>query len=180
MPHPGDTDDRRPVPLLVQRLVGRRCGGKGYIAAPLAEQLFLEQGLRLITKLRKNMRNILLPLADHLLLRKRALIETVIDQLKNVCQIERSRHRSPYNFLVYLLAGLVAYCYQPKKPSPFTDASRLPLSATDVLHGTRPPKRHRLPTCDSSATSSRLGNDIRALSSKQGGDALSSYAEMEA
>ena len=52
------------------------------------------------------MRNILLPLADHLLLRKRALIETIIDQLKNICQIEHSRHRSPYNFLVHLLAGL--------------------------------------------------------------------------
>ncbi len=79
--------------------LARLFGDKGYISAPLAEQLFLEQGLRLITKLRKNMRNILLPLADQLLLRKRALIETIIDQLKNVCQIEHSRHRSPFNFL---------------------------------------------------------------------------------
>jgi hypothetical protein len=63
------------------------------------------------------MRTLLLPLADHLLLRKRALMETIIDQLKNVCQIEHSRHRSPYNFLVHLLAGLIAYCLQPKKPS---------------------------------------------------------------
>ena len=96
---PGNTDDRRPVPRLVRRLFGRLFGDKGYISRPLAERLFLDQGVRLITKLRKNMRNILLPFADHLLLRKRALIETIIDQLKNVCQIEHSRHRSPYNFL---------------------------------------------------------------------------------
>jgi len=121
---PGNTDDRRPVPRLVRRLFGRLFGDKGYISAPLAEQLFLGQGLRLITKLRKNMRTRLLPLADKLLLRKRALIETIFDQLKNVCQIEHSRHRSPYNFLVHLLAGLVAYCHQPKKPSLGLDLHR--------------------------------------------------------
>jgi hypothetical protein len=110
-------DDRKPVPRLVRRLFGRLFGDKGYISAPLAEQLFLEQGLRLITKLRKNMRNILMPIADHVLLRKRALIETIFNQLKNVCQIEHSRHRSPINFLVRLLAGLAVYCHQPKKPS---------------------------------------------------------------
>jgi len=120
---PGNTDDRNPVPHLVRRLFGRLFGDKGYISAPLAERLFLSQGLRLITKLRKNMRNILLPLADHLLLRKRALIETIIDQLKNICQIEHSRHRSPYNFCVHLLAGLIAYCHLPKKPSLHLDHS---------------------------------------------------------
>ena len=114
---PGNMDDRKPVPRLVRRLFGKLFGDKGYISAPLAEQLFLGHGLRLITKLRKNMRNVLLPFADKLLLRKRALIETIIDQLKNVCQIEHSRHRSPYNFLVHLLAGLIAYCHLPKKPS---------------------------------------------------------------
>jgi hypothetical protein len=56
-------------------------------------------------------------LSDRLLLRKRALIETIIDQLKNISQIEHSRHRSPYTFLAHLLAGLIAYCHQPKKPS---------------------------------------------------------------
>jgi DDE family transposase len=118
---PGNTDDRRPVSRLVHRLFGKLFGDKGYISAPLAEQLFLAQGLRLITKLRKNMRTHLLELSDRLLLRKRALIETIIDQIKNVCQnvcqIEHSRHRSPYNFVVHLLAGLAAYCQQPKKPS---------------------------------------------------------------
>ena len=114
---PGNTDDRRPVPLLARRLFGRLFGDKGYISAPLAERLLVTQGLRLITSLRKNMRNQLLHLSYRILLRKRALIETIVDQLKNVCQIEHSRHRSPVNFLVQLLAGLIAYCHQPKKPS---------------------------------------------------------------
>lgn len=114
---PGNVDDRRPVPRLVRRLFGKLFGDRGYISQALTEQLFTTQGLRLITKVRKNMRERLLAYADKLLLRKRALIESVNDQLKNVCQIEHSRHRSPYNFVVHLLAGLAAYCHQPKKPS---------------------------------------------------------------
>jgi hypothetical protein len=114
---PGNTDDRRLVRRLARGLYGHLFGDKGYISHVLAQRLFLDQGLRLITRLRKNMRNVLMNLSDKLLLRKRAIIETIIDQLKNVCQIEHSRHRSPVNFLVHLLAGLVAYCHQPKKPS---------------------------------------------------------------
>ena len=71
----------------------------------------------MITKLRKGMKNKLLPLADKLLLRKRALIETINDQLKNISQIEHTRHRSVVNWMVNLLAGLAAYTHQPKKPS---------------------------------------------------------------
>jgi hypothetical protein len=114
---PGNVDDRRPVPKLAHRLFGALYGDKGYLSQPLAEQLLVTQGLRLITKLRKKMHNRLLLLSDKLLLRKRAIIETINDQLKNVCQIEHSRHRSPINFLVHLIAGLIAYCQQPKKPS---------------------------------------------------------------
>ncbi|HEX5441717.1 MAG TPA: IS982 family transposase [Ktedonobacterales bacterium] len=114
---PGNADDRQPVPRLVRRLVGKLFGDKGYISQALAEQLFLTQGLQLITKLRKNMRNVLMPLSDKLLLRKRAIIESINDQLKNICQIEHTRHRSPLNFLAHLFAGLIAYCHQPKKPS---------------------------------------------------------------
>lgn len=113
----GNVDDRRPVPKLAHRLFGSLYGDKGYLSQPLAEHLLVTQGLRLITKLRKKMRNRLLLLSDKLLLRKRAIIETINDQLKNVCQIEHSRHRSPINFLVHLIAGLIAYSQQPKKPS---------------------------------------------------------------
>lgn len=114
---PGNVDDRRPVLKLAKRLFGTLFGDKGYLSQPLAEQLLVTQGLRLITKLRKKMHNRLLTLSDKLLLRKRAIIETINDQLKNICQIEHSRHRSPINFLVHLIAGLIAYCHQPKKPS---------------------------------------------------------------
>jgi hypothetical protein len=122
---PGNLDDRRPVPRLVRRLFGKLFGDKGYISQALAEQLLLAHGVQLITKLRKNMRNVLMTIADKLLLRKRALIETIVDQLKNVCQIEHTRHRSPYTFLVHLLAGLIAYCHQPKKPTLRLDAHLL-------------------------------------------------------
>ncbi len=114
---PGNVDDRRPVPRLVKRLFGKLFGDRGYISQGLAEQVLVTQGVQLITKLRKNMHNQLLDLGDKLLLRKRAIIETIIDQLKNVCQIEHSRHRSARNFLVNLMAGLIAYCHLPKKPS---------------------------------------------------------------
>jgi hypothetical protein len=63
------------------------------------------------------MRNHLMPLFDKLLLRKRAIIETVIDQLKNVCQVEHTRHRSPANYFADVVAGLVAYTYGDKLPS---------------------------------------------------------------
>ncbi len=114
---PGNFDDRKPVPTLAKRLWGKLFGDKGYISKPLMEQLWEEHQVQLITRLRKNMQNRLIEMEDKLLLRKRAIIETVIDQLKNISQIEHSRHRSPANFVVNLLAGLIAYCHRPKKPS---------------------------------------------------------------
>ena len=111
-----NVDDRVPVPLLVEHLYGKVFGDRGYISRALFEELFA-QGIQLITKLRKDMKNKLMPLFDKLLLRKRSLIETVNDQLKHICQIEHSRHRSVPNFLVNLVAGLIAYTYQEKKPS---------------------------------------------------------------
>lgn len=114
---PGHVDDRSPVPEMVHDLFGKLFGDKGYISQPLAQQLREAFNLELITKLKKNMKNRLLPLADKLLLRQRAIIETIIDQLKNISQIEHTRHRSFLNFLVNLLCGLIAYCLQPKKPS---------------------------------------------------------------
>ena len=111
-----NVDDRKPVPRLVKGLSGKVFGDRGYISQALFTDLFA-QGVQLITKLRKDMKNKLMPLWDKVLLRKRSLIETVNDQLKNISQIEHSRHRSITNFLVNLIAGLVAYTYQAKKPS---------------------------------------------------------------
>jgi hypothetical protein len=113
---PGNVDDRRPVPHLTRHLSGKLFGDKGYISQPLFDEL-LARGVQLITTLRRNMKPRVMPLVDRLLLRKRALIETVNDQLKNISQIEHSRHRSLKNFFVNLLAGLIAYTFQPTKPA---------------------------------------------------------------
>lgn len=109
-------DDRRPVPKLTKHLFGKLIGDKGYLSQRLFEHLFCEQGLQLITHVRKNMKNQLMPLLDKVLVRKRAVIESIHDQLKNISQIEHSRHRRPTNFLVNLIGGLIAYCHQPVKP----------------------------------------------------------------
>lgn len=114
---PGNVDDRRPVPKMVEKLFGKLFGDKGYISQTLREELLRTFNVQLVTGIRSNMKNILMPLMDKILLRKRAIVETIIDQLKNISQIEHSRHRSPINFLVNLLCGLIAYCRQPKKPS---------------------------------------------------------------
>jgi hypothetical protein len=112
----GNVDDRKPVPNLVKDLIGKLVGDKGYISQELFDRLY-HQGLQLITKIKKNMKNKLMSVADKLLLRKRAIIESVNDQLKNISQIEHTRHRSVWNFAVNILAGLCAYILQPKKPS---------------------------------------------------------------
>ncbi len=114
---PGNVDDRRPVPKLAERLWGRLFGDKGYLSAPLTRELLTLRRVRLVTHLKRNMANRLLLLHEKVILRRRALIETVFDQLKHLMQIEHSRHRSPTNFAVNLLAGLIAYCHQPTKPS---------------------------------------------------------------
>jgi hypothetical protein len=114
---PGDCDDRTPVPVLAQRLHGMLYADKGYIDRKLVARLLQEQGVHLVTYARQNMRGRLVLATDALWLRKRNLIESVIEQLKHVCQIEHSRHRSVANFVVNLFAGLVAYCLRPNKPS---------------------------------------------------------------
>ncbi|TMQ76937.1 transposase, partial [Candidatus Accumulibacter phosphatis] len=68
---------------------------------------------------------------DEAMLRQRSLVETVIDELKNLCQVEHTRHRSPIHFTVNLLAGLIAYCLMPNKPR---------LSLQDIRRLSKPPK----------------------------------------
>ena len=113
---PGNVDDRQPVPDLLQGFFGKLFGDKGYISQALFELLF-EAGIQLVTGIRKNMKNRLVPMLDKLLARKRSIIETINDQLKNISQIEHSRHRSVTNFMVNMVAGLVAYTHQEKKPT---------------------------------------------------------------
>ena len=113
---PGNCADREPVPNLAHDLFGKLFGDKGYISQKLFESLFVKD-VQLITKLKTNMKNKLMPMFDKIMARKRAIIESVNDQLKNISQIEHTRHRSVANFFVNLIAGLVAYTFREKKPS---------------------------------------------------------------
>ncbi len=126
---PANTDDRKPVPQMSKSLWGKLVGDRGYLFQALFEQRYA-QGLQLITPLRKTMQNRLVLLQDKLLTRKRVIIETIVDQLKNVSQIEHTRHRSSTNFLVNLIAGLIAYTWQPKKPSLHLSENELALVPT--------------------------------------------------
>ena len=121
---PAQRADVKLLPKLSKRLFGKLFGDKGYLSQPMAEQL-LRQGVHLITRLKANMKNRLMTLNDKLLLRKRALIESITDQLKNISQIEHTRHRSPLNFCINLVCGLIAYSHQPKKPSLRLDLPQL-------------------------------------------------------
>jgi hypothetical protein len=112
----GEVDDREPVWQMAEELWGHLYGDRGYMSKVLHDAL-LAHGLKLITLIRRTMKPRLMRLWDRLMLRKRFLIETVNDQLKNVSQIEHSRHRSLTGFMMNLVAGLIAYTFQPKKPS---------------------------------------------------------------
>lgn len=125
---PGNIDDRKPIPDLLSGLFGKIFAHRGYVSKQLAQKLFKEFGIEFFAKPRRNMKNKLMRLHDKLLSRKRSIIETINDQLKNISQIEHSRHRSPVNFCVNVLCGLIAYCHQPKKPSLHMDWT-LPQSA---------------------------------------------------
>lgn len=115
---PGNVDDREPLKNmdLHKRIFGKLFGDKGCISKDLFEQLFID-GVHLVTKLRKNMKNALMLLQDRIMLRKRALIESVNDELKNMCQIEHTRHRCFDNFIINMLSALAAYSFFDKKPS---------------------------------------------------------------
>ena len=114
----GNVDDREPLKnkRFHNKIFGKLVGDKGYISKSLFDLLFID-GIHLITKIRKNMKNSLMQIKDKILLRKRALIETVNDELKNMCQIEHTRHRAFTNFITNLLSALIAYSFFPKKPS---------------------------------------------------------------
>ena len=111
-------DDRNPLKdtKFHDKLFGKLFADKGYLSQNLFEQLFVDN-IHLITRIKKNMKNALMHLYDKIILRKRAIIETINDLLKNGCQIEHTRHRCFTNFIANLVAGLIAYNLAPKKPA---------------------------------------------------------------
>ena len=114
---PGNVDDRQPLKDVnfLKKVAGKLFADKGYISQKLFETLFVD-GIQLITGIRNNMKNQLMTMFDKIMLRKRSIIETINDELKNICQVEHSRHRSFANFLTNMISGLLAYSFLPKKP----------------------------------------------------------------
>ena len=114
----GNVDDREPLKneRFIESIKGKLYGDKGYLSKELTNILFVD-GLHLVTNIRNNMKNCLMELKDKIMLRKRSVIETINDELKNMCQVEHSRHRSFGNFITNMLSGLIAYSFFPKKPS---------------------------------------------------------------
>ena len=114
----GNVDDRNEAVMdsLTKEIFGKLFADRGYISQKLFENL-LKKDITLITRAKKNMKNKLMDYYDRLMLRKRTVIESVNDFLKNICNIEHSRHRSITNFLVNLVSALAAYSFLPKKPS---------------------------------------------------------------
>ena len=113
-----NVDDREPLKneRFIESIKGKLYGDKGYLSKELTNILFVD-GLHLITNIRNNMKNSLMELKDKIMLRKRSVIETINDELKNMCQVEHSRHRSFGNFITNILSGLIAYSFFPKKPA---------------------------------------------------------------
>lgn len=111
----GNDDDRNPIKTMTAGLKGKLYADKGYISKSLFADLW-QDGLQLITGIRKNMHNYLMPLFDKLMLRARFILETVFDVLKQVQGLEHSRHRSPVNAFVHILSCIAAYGLKPVKP----------------------------------------------------------------
>ena len=112
----GNVDDRQPVSEMAESIFGTLYGDKGYISKALSGEL-LDKGVELITTVRKNMKKKFLSLWNRAMLKKRFIIETVNDQLKNISYIEHARHRSMHRFMLNLLGGLIAYCLKYDKPT---------------------------------------------------------------
>ena len=107
--------DPKVFEVFAKRLYGKLFADKGYISQKLFEMLF-EDGIQLVTGLRVNMKNKLMSFYDKMMLRKRYIIETINDLLKNTAQIVHSRHRSIANFIMNIISALGAYCFFDNKP----------------------------------------------------------------
>lgn len=112
---PGNTDDRKALRQMLKGIQGKIYADKGYIGKDIFAELW-QKGIHLITGIRKNMKNYLMPFIDKVLLRKRYIAETSFGIMKQDMNLEHTRHRNPINALVSILACLVAYQFKPSKP----------------------------------------------------------------
>ena len=125
----GNVDDRKPVKNMTKKLLGKIYADKGYIDQNLFLTLY-KRGLKIVHGIKKNMKNKLMSLQEKIMLKKRSLIETVFDYLKNKMDLVHTRHRSPINAFVHILSNLLAYSFKKNKPSLNFDSYR---SQLDLL-----------------------------------------------
>jgi hypothetical protein len=111
----GNADDRLALGDMAKNLRGKCFADKGYIGKKIFADLW-QNGLHLITGIRKNMKNHLMPFIDKILLRKRFIIETIFGIMKTDFNLEHSRHRSPINAFVSIIACIIAYTFKTDKP----------------------------------------------------------------
>lgn len=112
----GNTDDRAVLPDIMGTLTGLLFGDKGYISENVFKKLF-DKGIKLVTSIRKNMKNKLVIMKEKILLRKRSIIETSFGILKEEFGIEHSRGRSAFNYFMHIIGALIGYSFKEKKPS---------------------------------------------------------------
>lgn len=115
---PGNVDDRNKhvIDMLTKNLFGKLVGDRGYLSAELFEALW-ERGIKLITRIRQNMKNKLMDMEDKFLLKSRGMIESVNNLLKNALQLEHTRHRSEAGFFANIFSTIAAYSFYENKPS---------------------------------------------------------------
>ncbi|KJV69837.1 transposase DDE domain protein [Orientia tsutsugamushi str. TA716] len=118
----GNKSDISVASVFSKGLSGKFFGDKAYISKELFHQLF-SNGLRLFTNLRKDMKTYLLDIEDKRLLNKRSLIESVLNVLKKHMHLEHTRHRSPLNFFVHIIASLASYSISKLNPNLISSSS---------------------------------------------------------
>ena len=129
-----NVDDRQEnvFDALTDKVFGKLYADKGYISQSLFGKLF-DEGIHIVTGLRANMKQKLMPFYDKMMLRKRSVIESLNDMLKNVAQLVHSRYRSFHNFLMNMLAAMGAYCFFAVKPAVNFDFDIVPGNGQLVL-----------------------------------------------
>jgi len=105
------------IKKIMKRIHGKIYGDKGYLLNPELFESLYNQGVHVVTKIKKNMKNKLMVMQDKLMLKKRGVIESVGAILKESFNIEHSRYRNPMTLLINVCAALIAYSFRENKPS---------------------------------------------------------------
>jgi IS5 family transposase len=122
---PGNVNDRTPVPDMIKGLTAKLIGDKGYLSKKLFQQLF-EQGVTLITNIKRNRKNRLMEIADKFMLMRRSFLETIFSSLKSLNTLIHHKHRCVINAFSHLMAGFINYQLRDDKPSLHSLVKQMP------------------------------------------------------